>query len=768
VTLSGLAAADPMRDAIDRVSGRTRYAIDVALPGMAHVALVRSPVAAGRLLTVDPGAARQAPGVVRIVDRDDLIAAGLAAVRFGTMERDQPLLAVERVSHVGEIVAAVIAETVDDARSAAALVRLEIEPESAVFDPDAALEAGAPTVRYDRADRTDNVLVRWGAAHGDLAVARERAAHRYRHEFSTPAAQVASLEPHVCLATWQGDRLEVWTTSQAPSRVAQELARVFGLETDAVRLRVPPLGGAYGGKNHAKQEPLVAFLARLAGRPVRLANRREDEFVTVTRHPAKVLVESGVGEDGRFVYRTARLRWSGGAYALSSGAVVRTGGMAVLGPYRIPAAEVESVVAYTNLPPAGSFRGLGVNQAAWAGEQQIDIIAADLGLDPVEFRRRNLALPGDRLWTGEPAGHVHWLECLERAVADLDAAVQVTAEIAGTGSVAEPVADEGSIRRGRGVAVVMKQTITPSRAEALVVLRRDGVVEVRTSGVDMGQGAPTVLTRIAGRVLGVGFDRLVPVLPDTARTPFDVTSSASRVTSAVGGAVALAASDLLERVLEGASVALGVPPDQLRRDAGRTIAADGRSIDDGAVVAAVDVAELAGGGVYVNPAPLDPETGKAATTSHWHQGALAVEVAIDIGTGVVRVERAHGAAWAGEVISVAGARLQNEGNVVFGIGSALFERLEFDAAGRPSPLNLLDYRLPSTLDLPWTFTTEALEAGPTERGEPHGLGESLIAAVAPAIGNAVAALTGARIVELPLSPERVLAALANARVEGPG
>lgn len=748
--LPGLDPAEPMVDALDRVAGRTRYAIDVELPGMAHVALVRSDQAAGRIRGVDAGAARREPGVVCVATGAELAAAGLAEARFGTMEKDQPLLAVERVTFAGEAVAAVVAETPGQALAAAALVAVDIEPTPAVFDPDAALGPGAPVVRLDR---PDNVVGRWRGAHGDLAAARAAAVRSWRHEFWSPAAQHASLEPHVCLATWEDGRLETWTTSQNPSRVAEELARIFGLDKDQVRLHVPSLGGAYGGKNHAKHEPLVAFLARLAGRPVRLANRRDEEFVTVTKHPARIIVESGVDGDGRFLFRTARISWSGGAHALSSMAVVRAGGIAVLGPYRIPAAEVESVVAYTNLPPAGSFRGLGVNQAAWAGEQQVDIVATDLGLDPVEFRRRNLVRHGDRLWTGEPAGDARWAECLERAVADLEAG--------GPGPSAATGADgdEADVRRGRGVAVVMKHTITPSRSEAAVALRADGSVEVRTSAVDMGQGGPTILARIAGRALGIGLDRVRSVLPDTAVTPYDATSSSSRLTFAVGEAVERAAGDLLDRLLEAASIALGVPPDRLARSGGRTVADDGRTIDDAAVVRAAGPAELVGSATFVNEPAIDEETGRPVSSSHWHQGALAVEVTVDVGTGVVRLARAHGAAWAGEVVSLAGARLQNEGNIVFGLGPTLFEQLDFGSDGRAWPRTLLEYRLPSILDLPPVLTSHALEAGPGEHRERHGLGESIIPAVAPAVGNALAAATGRRVFALPLHPERVRAAL---------
>jgi len=291
-----------------------------------------------------------------------------------------------------------------------------------------------------------------------------------------------------------------------------------------------------------------------------------------------------------------------------------------------------------------------------------------------------------------------------------------------------------------------------------VALLADGSVEVRTSAVDMGQGVSTVLARLAGRVLGVGLERIRSVLPDTAVTPFDATSSSSRATYAVGEAVERAATDLLVRLAEAASAALGVAPERLTRDGDRLTADDGRSIDGATAVRAAGAAELVGLASFVNEPFVDPDTGVPVSSSHWHQGAVAVEVAVDVETGVVRVERAHGAAWAGEVVSAAGARLQNEGNIVFGLGPTLFEELAFDD-GRAHPLTLMDYRIPSIADLPVALTSRALEAEPGTHRERHGLGESLIPAVAPAVGNAVAAATGVRLTELPLHPERVLNAL---------
>ncbi|HEU4674239.1 MAG TPA: xanthine dehydrogenase family protein molybdopterin-binding subunit [Candidatus Limnocylindrales bacterium] len=747
------ATADLDAEPRERVGGRLRYAIDTELPGMAFGAIVRSPVAAGRLAAVDVGAAEGVAGVVRVISGADVAAAGLAGARFGSLG-DQPILATERVTHVGEPVAIVVAETAETARRAAKLVRLEVTESTPVLTADEALAEGAPIVREGR---PDNVLSRWARSHGDVEAARARSARVFRARFSSPAAQQASLEPHVCLATWRDGRLEVWSTSQSPSRATEDLATLFGLEPGTVAVRVPPLGGGYGGKNQTKLEPLVAFAARATGRPVKVVNDRADEFVTVTKHAASVEIESGVDAAGRFTFRTATIRWSAGAYALSSVAVARAGGLAVLGPYRIPAASVESTMAWTNVPPAGSFRGLGVSQAAWAGEQQVDEIARAIEADPVDFRRANLVRSGERLWTGERVADAHWVECLDAAVGRLEVARSDGVSAAASATPAAVV------RHGTGVAVAMKHTITPSRSEAEVALLADGCVEVRTSAVDMGQGVEVVLARIAADALALPVDRIVVARPDTARTPFDMTTSSSRATFAVGNAVEAAARDLVDRAIEAASIAAGIPPDRLDWGPdGIREARTGWQRTLRELAAAGPGDGLVGRATFVNEPERDAETGEPVSSSHWHQGAVAVDASVDVETGIVRVEALAGAAWAGRVVNGPGARLQNEGNLTFGLGPALSEALEFPA-GSPSATDLLDYRLTAIRDLPWALETVALEGsvgdGVDGHPERHGLGESLIPGVAPALANAVADATGARVRRLPISPERLLAVL---------
>ncbi len=739
-------------DAVDaRVRGTLRYAIDLSIPGMAHAALVRSPVAAARIRSISTIRAASMPGVSNVVTAADLDGLHLADQRFGTVVADQPILARDRVRHIGEPIAMVVATTPAEAWAAADAVELDLLATLAVEDVDAALAAGAPLVHDDR---PGNILGRANFTNGDLAAAERATVHRSSGWYTSPAAQQVTLEPQVCIARWTDTGLEMWAATQSPSRIAAELARVFGLELDQVRLHVPPLGGGYGGKNHAKLEPLVAAVAAIAGRPVRLVNRRVEEFVTTTKHGARIWLESGVDADARFTFRRARIVMDGGAYAHSSPAVMRAGMLVVCGPYRVPAAEVESVMVYTNLPPAGSFRGLGANQAAWAGERQVDELAREIGLDPVELRRRNVVRSGDRLPTGERVAGAHWAACLDAATASLD-------------SAQGPIPDLGPGRRsGIGVALAMKHTMTPSRSEAVVAALVDGTVEVRSSLVDMGQGLPGVLAQAAIRHLGLTQARIRVIEPDTARTPFDATTSSSRGTWSGTTAVERAALALRDRLETAAAARFGVPREAVALGADWVVRVvdveeglEAPSLPVVDLVIASGDGEISGHGIAINEAPVDPETGTTASSSHWHQGAVAVRVSVDPETGVTRVLEAHGAAWAGRVVNARGARLQNEGNILTGLGPTLFESLEL-ATGGWAPRDLLDYRIPSILDLPDRLETVALEAGPNEPDkEPTGLGESLIPAVAPAVAAAIADAVGVDLRDLPLDPTRVLAAI---------
>ncbi len=754
--------AVPMIDAVERVTGRLRFSQDVALPGMLHAALVRSTVPHGRIRHIDTRAAWEVPGVVAVVTAADFARIPNLRPVYGPQIEDQPVLAIDRVRYVGDMVALVAAENPHAAREAAARVAVEYEPLPAVFDPIEAMQPGAPLVHELRPEEPHrghavyfglrplfgtNCCNHFRLSTGDVARGFAEADLVLEETFRTPAAQHVAMEPHAALAVWEDGHLTVWSGTQTPFNTRQILAQLFGIPPERVRIIVPPMGGSFGCKVFPRIEPQVALLAALTGRPVKLVLDRYEEFVTLTRHATVVTIRLGLTRDGRILAKQVQAYWNTGAYADCGPDVARKGGFGSVGPYRIPHVAVDSYCVYTNLPPAGAFRGYAVTEIVWASERMMDIAADALGLDPLEFRLRNLLHDGDQFATGETLHDVHFQECLEaaaRAIAWQPEAV---------------VLPEGHVR-AKGLAVVMKGMTTPSRSEARVGLDRSGCVTVYSSTVELGQGARTVLAQLAAEPLALPYTAVRVIDPDTDRTPFDNRTTSSRSTYMMGMAVQQAAQRLADRLRQLAADQLEAAPDDLELVPGavRVRGVPERAISWGELVATSGVEELVEHGEFRNEGGLD-ETGHGIASSHWHQGAAGAEVEVDLATGQVRVLRLHAAVYAGKVVNAFTAALQNEGSMIMGLGSALFEALVYDQ-GQPLTANLSDYLIPSMLDLPEELTHDLLEC---PGAEIHGVGETAVPPIPAAIGNAVARATGARLVELPLTPERVLAALRSQR-----
>ncbi len=746
----------PMLDSVARVTGTVPYATNLRLPDMLVAKVLRSPVPHARILRIDVTAAEQLPGVVAVLTAADLDHLGGPASVYGLVKKDQPVVARDRVRYIGEPVAAVAAETVEIAEEALALVDVEYEELPAVYDAVDAIQPGASTLH---ADCPDNCFVHRKLRHGDLEAGFAAADEIIEETFTSPMAQHASLEPHVTAAQWSDGRLTVWSAAQAPYHVRRVLAELFDLDPEAVRVIVPPLGGGYGGKGHVRLEPLVAVLAwkasalkgfqarRVSGRPVKLTLTRAEEFVTVTKHAAMITIKSGVKRDGTFTARQVTVYWNGGAYADVSPILVQGGVVRAIGPYRIPAVRVDSYGIYTNLPPAAAYRGAMSSQCTWAYESHMDTIAHRLGLDPLEFRLKNLLRSDDEFATGETLHDVHFVECLE-AVA------------AGVGwDQRDERRDTGSIRRGRGLAVMMKSTIPSSRSECRLVMGADGRVTLYTSTVEMGQGAHTALAQITAEAVGLPLEKVAVVGPDTAQTPYDATTSASRSTSMMGGAILNGARALKQKLVGAAARFFEVPPDELSAGDGYVFAtADpGMRLSYADVLRWNEIESIDAAGEAETQGGVDPETGQGIASPHWHQGAGACEVEVDTETGKVRVLRYHAASFAGQVINPALARLQNDGNVIFGLGPALLEKMVVDN-GQIINANLSDYMLPSFLDMPPELESIALEA---EGSEFHGIGEMTLPPVAPAIANAIFDAVGVRIRDLPVTAEKLLQALSG-------
>jgi CO/xanthine dehydrogenase Mo-binding subunit len=685
-----------------RVTGEARYAQDAELPGMWHAAFVRSPVPHGRVLAIDASAV---PGNVVVLTADDVADLG----RYGCQLKDQTVLA-DPARHVGDVVAAVAAPSRAGARAAAAEVAVDYDELPAVFDPLAAVAAGAPVLHPHVGDsandpvsagvrplRGTNVCHRFRLLHGDVEAGFRDADVVVEETYRTAAAQHAPLEPHATLASWDGERLELVTGTQTPFNLRADLAGLFGVGEERIRVVARPMGGSFGAKTFTRLEALAACLARKAGRPVKAVLERDEEWLALNRHPATVRVRIGATAGGDLVAKRLDCWVDTGAYADCGPSVATKLGYAGVGPYRIPHVRVDSLSIYTNLPPNGAFRGYGATQAVWASERTMDLLAERLDISPLELRRRNLLRDGDRFATGEVMHDVHFEECLQAAA---DA----------VGYEEDP--------RGKGLCVLLKGMQTPSRA-AIAVERTPVGYVIRSASCEMGQGVRESLRLQGAALLGCEPGQIELPDPDTDSSPFDTRTTSSRSTYMMGRALREAVHDL-----------------ELR--------------DDGH-----------GFGEVANPGGLDPDTGQGTASTHWHQGAAAAQVDVDDETGRVTVEHLHAAVYAGRVVDRAGAELQNEGSMIMGLGTALLEEVEY-ADGQVTNANLSDYGLPASRDLPGRLTHQLIER---EGAEPHGLGETALPPVPAAIGNALHSL-GLHLTELPMSAERVLDAV-DARERAP-
>jgi CO/xanthine dehydrogenase Mo-binding subunit len=687
-----------------RVTGAVRYAEEVDLPGQLHARIVRSPHPHARIVAVDVSALPD--GCMALVP-DDVRPLG----RYGVQIQDQTVLALGRALYAGDPVAAVAAATPREAEEAAALVEVRYEELPAVLDLLDALREEAPLVHASHAAATGgaayfglrpqpgtNVCHLFSVRRGDTAAGLAEADAVVEETYRVGGAHHAHMEPHACVARWEGGRLEVWTGTQTPFNLREELARVFGLPVERVRIVAPPIGGSFGAKTFLRTEAIAAALARKAGRPVKLVLPRGEEWLTLNRHPALVTVRLGARSDGELLAAEICCYADTGAYADCGPGVVQKMGFAAAGPYRIPNVRVDAHCVYTNHPPNGAFRGYGQMQSTWARERAVDLLADRLGLDPLDVRLLNLLRDGDVYCTGETMRDVHFAECLESAAAAIGWR-------------------EG--RRGKGLSVMLKGMQTPSRAAIAIDAEPDGTYTIHCATVEMGQGATHAISLLAAELLGVDVVLVRFATPDTETAPYDTRTTSSRSTYMMSRALVAAVRDL--------------------RESGGT----------------------RGFGEVVNEGGLEPETGQGIASTHWHQGAAAAEVRVDAETGKVEVLRLHASIYAGRVVHRPAAELQNEGAMIMGLGSTLFEEVVV-ADGAVVNANLSDYPVPSFADLPAALTHDLLER---EGADIHGLGETALPPVPPAIGNAVASL-GIPVTDLPLTPERVLAA-ADRRVEAP-
>ena len=751
----------------ERVTGRLRFVDTIRRPGMLHARILRSTMPHARIRSIDTRAASDVPGVRAILTGEVLGSMPGIRPSFGPVLRDQPIIAMDKVRFVGEPVAAVAADDLDAADAAIERIRVEYDELQAVFDGSAAMAPGAPLVHDAAAERTStfaeipinvagpNVCHHFKLRTGNVEQALRAADHVFEDSFSSPAVQHVPLETHGCVAEADRHQITMWAGSQIPFGLRRQLAEIFGLPVASVRIIVPPLGGGYGGKGHPSIEPLAVVLSLMTRRPVRIQLRREEEFVTVTKHAATIQIVTGVRSDGVLVARKATCVFNTGAYADVGPRVAKNGGYGMAGPYRIPNVWVDSYAVYTNTPPAGAFRAFGVPQGAWAYESQMDMIAERLGLDPLVLRQRNLLTDADALPMGQRMADSHLSALLDDVAAGI-----------GWDEVPEQSAGKGRrVARARGLSVIIKGTVTPSTSSAVVKLNHDGSVNVLASAVEMGQDIQGTLALMAAAELQIPVERVTVASPDTDLTPYDQQTSSSRSTFASGTAVQQAARMVKARLLEEAAEQLEISPADLELVDGRVVVrgSEGTSRSVAEVVTRSGRGNLLGDGSYLSSGGLDPETGQGIASVHWHQAAGAADVSVDLETGRVELIGFRSAVFAGTLINPVGAQLQTEGNLAFGLGQALWEELLFDG-GQLQNANLGDYMISATLDLPEAFSVSFVEH--PRRAVIHGLGETSLPTVMPAIANAVYRATGVRVRDLPITPEKVLRGLRMLGADG--
>jgi CO/xanthine dehydrogenase Mo-binding subunit len=738
----------PRLEARAKATGRAEYTYNLRLPGMLYGKVFRSTVPHGRIRSIDTEAARAVAGVHRVITGED-IRRLVPEPYYGPAFHDQPILALDKVCHVGEPVAVVLAGDPHVAERAAQLISADYEELPAVYDEVAAMQpdilvhdmlkpAGTfADLKHLKGRTGTNVALDYHLRRGDADGAFARADRVFEHTFKTQQCLHVPFEPFVALAEPGDNTLTIHTSNQTPSFVRTELARLFGWPENRVRVKVPYLGGGFGAKVYVKLEALVAALALIVRRPVKVALTMEEQFYMITKHPTTFRIKSGVGKDGRVLARACEVFWNGGAYADIGPRVTQKSGFTSPGPYDIDNVRIDSYELYTNRIPAGALRGFGIPQLVWAYESHTDLIAREMDIDPVDFRRKNI------LREGRPQASGTAMK--DAAIADV---LDAIAARMGWSQKQKFEHGTGTIRRGRGIAIGFKASISPTTSVAIVNVSADGSTTLYASTSDMGQGSDTAYAQIVGEVLDVEAEAVRIVHPDTDVTPYDMGTLGSRSLFHMGNAVRLAAEDARTKLRAlGAEAGLpegtNYPPAEIFKKR--------YGMQAGNVIGSASFVPT-----YKSP---DAQTGLSDNvTPFWMVGGAGVEVAVDTETGQVRVEKLVNAADCGRPINPAVARTQLSGAAIMQLGFTLSEIMQLDG-GQVTNASLADYKIPGIRDIPpmENILVEAEQhSGPFGA---KGLGESGTFGVSPAIANAIHDAVGIRITELPITAEAVFRAL---------
>jgi CO/xanthine dehydrogenase Mo-binding subunit len=726
----------------ERVTGQQKYVADIKLPGMLEAKLVTIGCAHAKILSIDTSEATKVPGVRLVMTAADL---PRPVPRFGPQIADRPILADGEVKYHGEPVALVVAESIRAAERAARLVRVHYEEQPAVFSVAKALDPAAPLV-MDPSLRPNDPLAGtnifnehhfgWGEideAQADLVV---------EHTYAFPMVTHFSIEPHAFIAAPDVDGVAVWSTIQHPYWLQKILASLLRLPLSKVRVYAPDPGGGFGGKQHAKYEPALAFAALKLRCPVRLVLTLEETFQAVRRTSCETHIRTGVRRDGTLVFQDITANYLLGAYVDIADRVVAKGSYAGAGPYKAPAVRILSRSILSHTPPATAFRGFGNPEVNWAVESNMDEAARLLGIDRLEIRLRNLAQKGDKFIPYDKPADGDWREAVLKA-----------AELIGWDKPRLPL-------RHRGIAVGIKLGPTTGLSYSLVRLLADGSAIVSCGTSDMGQGARTVFAQIAAEELGIPYEKITVVMGDTAMVPYDQQTSASRSTVLMGNSVQKACRAIQAQLRTRLATVYQIDESQISVEHGKVSLPDRTCPIPELIKSALGKlgGELIGVGEERKDAEKDHPLGGSACFYEFN--CTAVEAEVDKNTGDVTIARYVTVSDVGKSINPLQVRMQDEGAAVQGLGHTLMEHYIFDEKGRIRNLGAGDYRILTSMDIPKEFYSETIENadGPGPYGA-KGMSEGALLCVSSAVASAVAEAIGATIEDLPLTPERVWKAI---------
>ncbi len=737
-------------DARDKVAAATAYAGDWAMPGMLHGVVLRAPYPSARIRSIDTTRAAAMPGVATVMTAKDVPHNTLwtdvpgQTTQVGPLRARLHVLAENRIRHQGEPVALVAAETEEQAREAAEAVVVDYEALPGVFDPVAALEPGAPAVHEE-----GNLLAHWRVARGDVTAGFARADVVVEGEYRTQFVDAAYLEPESGVA-WidSGGVITIRLSTQVIEHF-RDVAEVLNVPQNRVRVIGTYLGGGFGGKEDVTVEVYLGLLAWETKRPVKMVwTRQESLLARAKRHPYRLWYRTGALRTGEIVAQQIELLGDSGGYAYLSALVLLYSTVTAAGPYRVPAVSVDARVAYTNNPPTSAMRGFGAMQVVFGYESQMDRVARALGLSPLEIRRVNALRRGDALPCGQVIEtHVALPELIDRAWSAL-------------GDPTPPRAPH--VKVGRGIACNLQPygriVWLHDWSSAWVGFEMDGSLVVRSGVPDVGGGQASSLCQIAAEVLGVPLERVSVHIADSALTPLAGTTTASRQLYMSGNAVLKASRELRAQLLDAAARILDVDAAALEMAENAVQTAGGRALTlvdllRGCARMGVPRSHL---GVYHAPAgePVDLETGSGKVFPDYTFGAHAAEVEVDTQTGAVKVLKFTAAHDVGRAINPQSVEGQIQGGAVQGLGYALLEEIVLED-GINLTTSFASYLIPGATDVP------DVEPLVVESGEglgpfgARGIGEPPIGPPAAAVANAIEDATGARVTQLPITPERI-------------